>query len=594
MDNIKITIGCNDWPKDIQTRISKNVQSILDEASTINILSTAVKEVIITDNYVEKYNQIAKEWGLYARLSLEAEYLSMAKLCFNKNPEAPAYTILLDSKIFNLEIYVDTINTFLLMVCADEKLPQELRYPDVYRYLTPTSDIARNFFHSLFSSLYAQLRLDIKNRGLMAPPISVDDIVSPFKRRVKRLHLQHQDDLDFERCVILYYDALASLLSRITEIGLYKVDFSEFKEFEPSAIKFWNGLLEQSLNITNKQTGSLRFLGEVIKEISEICFFKITDSPYNIKVADSPKNLFPELVDTHNRIVAFVDVLGFSNMIKHFDQNDDINLLKDLKQSLDGAITQMNTYFNSSENVDTKLFSDCLCLSVPYFENNSDFSYQFAMLMLGIKTYQSLMLQKGYLVRGGVSIGSYYSDKNMIFSGALVEAVEYEKNGSTKGSPSPEKFPRIIIAPRILEKLENKQLHRTLHHYFIDGLIADQDGEIFINPVFNLSISENVWQDAFGVLNDVTDDLSNMINPMLEFSKSTISCYSTPEIQTDYIDQLLKQIRSKVDLNKDQPFAKKYIWTEEFLVWFISNKRSDRFSIKHISFNIVDSWDEEE
>jgi hypothetical protein len=592
MNSPIVTVKCSTWNEEVTLEVKNHVAAILDNAIELEIISPFLREVIVTDSYKEEFQAISKKWEIHSFLSHEAEYLSIGRVCFNKNPEDTQFILLLHSAIFNSENQIDLIHELLLNIYAFGFLPKELQYPKPYHFNTPIAEIAINFFPTLFESVYAKIRLSDRNLSDQIPPLSPKQILAPFKRKVKRLHLQHQSDSNFEYCVIHYYNAVARLLDRIVELSFYKIDYSEFNEFERIFVHFIDELYKQSLNIINKEPYSIEFLKNTLIDISAICFFKITEIPYDIKVADSPKKLFPDLIDTHHRIVAFIDVLGFSNMIRHFDKNDDVRLLIDLKDSLDTAILQLNTYFKaSSEDVEFKLFSDCLCLSIPYFDNDTDFAYQFASIMLGVKTYQFLMLQKGYLVRGGIAIGSYYSDNNMIFSGALVEAVEYEKSGSTHQEVSKTKPPRILVSPVILEKLPQTRIHRAIHNYFYDGLVIDEDGEIFVNPLFDLGINEKVFSQAFEEIDFADTELSEVFSPLVNISKQLISSFSTPNQNELLLETVASKIDEKITQYQGQSFVQKYLWVKELIQWIKENKQTNRFKVYKPEFKeIVDSW----
>src|SRR5207253_2089639 len=105
------------------------------------------------------------------------------------------------------------------------------------------------------------------------------------------------------------------------------------------------------------------------------------------------------------------------------------NILNELHDTLEIAVkssienmTDPKSKTDLKEYLEYRMFSDCICLSLPYIEFGNDFHIQFHSLSGIARTYQLIMLQKGFFVRGGISIGSFFADKNMIFSGGLVKA----------------------------------------------------------------------------------------------------------------------------------------------------------------------------
>ena len=61
--------------------------------------------------------------------------------------------------------------------------------------------------------------------------------------------------------------------------------------------------------------------------------------------------------------------------------------------------------------------------------------------------FQSIMMTKGFFTRGGVSMGSYYADNNIIFSKGLVNAYLLESKKAN--------YPRVLVDNLIIQKLLN-------------------------------------------------------------------------------------------------------------------------------------------
>ena len=586
-------VQCSVWDSDTTSKIEGFLVEILKDAHENDYLSPFLKEIIITDLYKEEFDRIAKKWNIKSVLSNEAEYISVGKICSNKSREDPQHIILIHPIIFSEDDWVDRINSLLLNVYAVGLLPVELQIANEYYCNTPINHVADIFFAFFFETYYAWLRVDYKKYSNGQPPISPRNITDAYKRKLKRLQLKHQDDLKFDYLVIKAYDALFTFLNLSVEATRYLFEFSEYGIFEIPMRKFITQLHDQVINVAKNDPYSTLFLKEVMIDILGKSFLKIIENPYEIKVSEDPKGLFPDVVDTHNRIVAFVDVLGFSNMIRRFDLEKDINLLKDLKESLDGAVLKMKAMFRtSSGNFECKLFSDCFCLSVPYYDTDTDFSYQFATVMLGIKTYQMLMLMKGYILRGGIAIGSYYSNDNMIFSGALVEAASFEKNGSTCGKSLPIKFPRILVAPEILEKLKGTRIHILMEAYFKDGLVSDLDGEVFVNPFFNGDISRFVYSNIYDGFQSAEDEIATTLKTIVKSSLELIGSLLTPASSEISMNVLITEVNSKIlQYENESAVVSKYIWVSEFLDWLKKENDPNRFKYYKVDFKeIVDSW----
>jgi hypothetical protein len=593
MHNVKIIVRCAAWSDEDTQTVTAAIHKILEKGEQEGFLSPHLSEIIVSDTYLEDWKQIAERWNLHSKLSEEAEYVSVGKLCFNKQNDDPKYILLFHPTVFGDAGYVDQFYTFMLSILAEDSLPAELESLHEYRFQTPPKELAKVFFSGIFQTWYSYSRMQSEGRQKQAPPISPRNLVAPFKRKVKRLHWQHQADLNFEVCVMTFFAILLRLLTQAMEASFYNVDYREYGEFQEPIGQFVIRFHDEALKILKGEDYSLDFLQQSIIDISQLCFFKITENPYDIKVADTPKNLFRDLIDTHQRIVAFVDILGFSELIKQYDENGNVVLLRDLKEALDTSIEEMQKLTTrDEEEVEVKLFSDCLCLSAAWFDNDYDFAYQFSRLMLGIKTYQLRMLLKGYLVRGGISMGSYYSDNNMIFSGALVEAANFEKYCTTQPNPtgrSGVRSPRILVSPRILTKLTGSTIHKTMAYYYKASLVKDNaDGEIFLNPLLDTDISKAIYNDALESLKTRSPELYEASRKAVEVINTALSKKASDSIYDEIIGVLGKNIEQTSD---NVGVAEKYRWTRAFIDWVRTGCATDQFTLQHIPFkSVVTYW----
>src|SRR5690606_39194186 len=112
-------------------------------------------------------------------------------------------------------------------------------------------------------------------------------------------------------------------------------------------------------------------------------------------------------------------------------------------------------------------------------------------------------MSKGFYLRGHVTVGSHYSDDNMIFSGGLVEA--YSNESLTV-------YPAISINPKVVEKLKLQSEYgewlpsfekMVIRHHF--GAVKNK---IILNPFFTL--------DSFKTLNHQLNKLlKNTLDPAL-------------------------------------------------------------------------------
>lgn len=589
-----VTIQCDAWNSETLAYIRSYMEELLmKDRDDYQILPTSLKQIIITDRYEETYQRIAVEYGLKKPLVKEAEYVSAAKICHKQNTSKPELTLIVHAGVFDgTNNPADEINHLFLQEIAEEMLPVELQNQHSYLPFGPVADTAKVFFTDCFEALYAQIRLAPEGRAETKPHIAVKNILAPFRRRIKWLHLKHQADLNWDDCVYGFYEAAHQFLKHYVSIFQYKIEFEELKEFVAVIEQFEKGLWEQSTHIIKKEAYDLSFVTTTIIEIAKLCFFELKESG-EMKVADNPKKLFPDLIDTHDRIVGFVDILGFSQMIRNFDKEKDIKNLTELKEVVEEAIEEIQKQFKyGNHDLEFRLFSDCLSISLPYFDNDYDFTHAFSAVMLGLKTYQAKLLLKGYLVRGGIAIGPYYSDYNMIFSGALVEAYEFEKNCNTrKIQEYSYRPPRILISPSIIAKLENTRVSFATFPFFENAILKDNDGEYFLNPVFSTAASREVYETILQQLED-SDDLA--IQLLQEMNKSIIGSLLplvSPGMEPIMLAGITQILDERIGSLSNPKEIAKYEWTKELLREMSNGFSGSKFLRHKINFKeVVRDW----
>ncbi len=587
----EIILRVSAWNEPTLKFVTEYLSAAMQRSAGYELLPASLIKVIVSDDYYNAYKEIAENWELKAPLIKESEMISVIKLCFNQDKQNPEHILLLDAGIFHPEGNVeDNINTILLQEAASDVLPPEIREWQGAVDQWPLDRGAQIVFNKCWIAIYPHFRLWPEGRAEQVPPVSAKAILAVFRRTVKRIHLRYQSDNDFDEFIMGFYNALQDLLTRFTDISVYKVDTDEFMGFQPVMVRFIQSMFDTSVNIIKGETVSIDFIKPVMKEIAGLCFVDLMESG-GMKITEDPKKLFPDLIDTHDRIVAFVDILGFSKMIEKFDKERNHTLLTDLKDSMDTAMEKMkDTFKYGSSELEFRMFSDCLCISTPYFDNDVDFGYQFTSMMLGLKTYQHMMLMKGYMVRGGITFGPYYSDENIIFSGAMVEAYHFETNGTTKGSKQDYRPPRIIVSPKIMEKLPQTVIHSAFFHFYADSLITDEDGETFINPVYNIGAAGKVYDDILKTF-DEENEKDYGIQEILKSSINLITAFMDPNAESITYRHIISVMEAKKAEQEDQRITDKYDWMMGFIHSMKARFSTGKFSVHPIKFKeIITDW----
>jgi hypothetical protein len=110
---------------------------------------------------------------------------------------------------------------------------------------------------------------------------------------------------------------------------------------------------------------------------------------------------------TATRFVAFIDILGFKNLVDNSTHEEVLNQLESLKKSLDEIDKR------ESEDLKTWIFSD----SIMIVSNNDSYSAADAIL-ISVSQIMEQALEIGLLLKGVISFGNFTADfKNSIFFG---------------------------------------------------------------------------------------------------------------------------------------------------------------------------------
>lgn len=144
------------------------------------------------------------------------------------------------------------------------------------------------------------------------------------------------------------------------------------------------------------------------------------------------------------RIVAFIDILGFAEKIKVTEKEDEPEVAEAMLRNLSEAVRFFQTKIKKAiEELDlpgrtiASMFSDTIVVSIPKAES-AGVLYLFELL----KELQINLLLKDILLRGGIVHGKLVHTEQLIIGPALVNAHNLESKSAL--------YPRIVIDPRVL------------------------------------------------------------------------------------------------------------------------------------------------
>lgn len=180
-------------------------------------------------------------------------------------------------------------------------------------------------------------------------------------------------------------------------------------------------------------------------------------------------------MEYENRIVAFIDILGFSEMIRNSEENEDvfITVHKALEEIRNINRNLQSETREKSLGRQEALFSDNIVIS--YSTNSPEAEFE---LIYDAMFLQLCLLYEGVLVRGGITTGKLFHNSNMIFGPALVRAYELESKHAI--------YPRVLVDDNCVNG---------------SGTVfsRDFDGLTFLNFIENFDYCNSLFKKMYNI-----------------------------------------------------------------------------------------------
>lgn len=286
------------------------------------------------------------------------------------------------------------------------------------------------------------------------------------------------------------------------------------------------------------------------------------------------------------RIVAFIDILGFKEIVKQSEQDTTkIELLYSVLDFLKGWETsdkwdlkfveiEEDAQKKGVDNFDirgktnTTSFSDSIVVSVKVGENVNEMT---STLVVNLAYIGAILIEKGILFRGGLTIGNIlHNDNGTVFGQALIDAYHLE----TKSA----KYPRIVLSDKLIRELnypiETKR-NRFPYHQYIDRF---EDGCIGFHQMIYYQVIES-WTEMTS---------EKMIDSLAKVRKTIINgldnSFENPDVFEKY--KWLKEQYNKLIILSDFDFNNK---THENIKMKIRDL-NDGISGQNIHYSYTDNF----
>lgn len=274
------------------------------------------------------------------------------------------------------------------------------------------------------------------------------------------------------------------------------------------------------------------------------------------------------------RAVAFLDVLGFQNKLKEFeneasqfyddfsaDEDEDDNDNDD--ESIGGRIFYsqkandfIDTFNKAISKLDTEkfsyyLFSDNICITAKNTGSNGEKSL--IELLLVISELYFEFVKKGYFLRGGIDYGLFIDKASIALGNPLAVAYKLESSLAV--------FPRIILSNNFVKQLS---YYVTAEIYEIDSILNSSlikmSCEIQYLNIFNHIFKVDDKEDFFEKYNHYISEnltfniqteniflkykwLADEFNSFIETYTSSLAFYDQNFEPTEEYIETIKQLK---------------------------------------------------
>lgn len=230
--------------------------------------------------------------------------------------------------------------------------------------------------------------------------------------------------------------------------------------------------------------------------------------------------------------VAFIDVLGSSDAILQ----DEEKSLNTIHKAYTESVLHIFKYYRYRKKADmkpkVKIFSDNIVIGVPYEEKWIDdhVSFEADMSCIALSSavalsanIQEYLFKRGWLVRGGITLGNFFTDNIMVWGSGLLRAYKLESTVAF--------FPRIVIDPTIAEKFAFFSTQQTAKHRYM--------------------LEEYIRKDADGLYS------VEFLNKYLELIENPIEQFF--DKQLDMVQEQLKKYKNKTNVYQKWLWAYNYV-----------------------------------
>lgn len=252
----------------------------------------------------------------------------------------------------------------------------------------------------------------------------------------------------------------------------------------------------------------------------------------SIPIGQSKKEESGEVVDGiskraskyEDRAVAFIDILGFKNIIERSRKNPDY--IGRIFEALTINTSQIKLDFIAEMGFDEKVktdnfserinsFSDCIVISV-----NNQTIEEIGLLIYTTFKVARLLISYGFASRGGIAAGELLHQKSqnlinsVVFGPAFVRAYTLEETHA--GGP------RIILQKQVWDRIKEYRDTKDdkLSVFFKTHVQRASDGPAFINIFADFKLKQDISSEVMAIRGYIQDMLDQSLDAPKIFKKN--------------------------------------------------------------------------
>lgn len=246
-----------------------------------------------------------------------------------------------------------------------------------------------------------------------------------------------------------------------------------------------------------------------------------------------------------NGFVAFLDILGFKNIVNMSRKPDGLSKLNEIFNTIDEEIEELKS-IPAKSDIGYITISDSIILSIPETGNRDTDVNILRQLCIAIGLIQKNLAKKNIWLRGAISSGDIYFDsiRNQVVGPAYVSAYTLQETIA--------KNPRVIVDSKII-----RELAYTSASDLIEGVnAATSSGLRYQNWISPVLFPWDNYNEGAG--RHITHDVPLFIDYLSPFLAG----------ETDSLINLVKNI--ELNLYDNIKVYDKYRWVADYLITIIN------------------------